>query len=106
MAWNVTEKQKDVPMFAYILPLAVVALIATGPPSIASETSTWSPGTMTAGNCQIKDMVVTLRSDGGGHFDSNIKTFHTHSGDYWHIRFVFVTQDQKPDVVIPVSPIE
>jgi hypothetical protein len=72
----------------------------------AQQTKTWNFSAMNAGDCQIKDMHLVIRSDGTGHFDSNIKTFHTHTGDYWHIRFVFTDQNQQNGFVIPIQPIE
>jgi hypothetical protein len=36
-----------------------------------------------AGDCQLDDATLTLRSDGTGHWSAVVFTYSTHSGDYW-----------------------
>jgi len=43
--------------------------------------------TLHAGDCQMDKATLTFYDSGWGYFSSTVKTYHTHTGDYWHIRF-------------------
>lgn len=56
-----------------------------------SKTLRWTRP-ISQGDCQLLDATLTFNRDGTGQFTSRVRTFQTHSGDYWHIRFVVRNQ--------------
>jgi hypothetical protein len=51
----------------------------------APVTLYWNP--IHSGDCEMDDATLTFNPDGTGLFSATVLTYHTYSGDKWHIRF-------------------
>jgi hypothetical protein len=63
---------------------------SAGRPPGVLETVFVLPNDLRAGDCHMQNAVLTLRSDGSGHFQAQTRTDHTSSKDVWHQSFGLV----------------
>ena len=61
----------------------------------ASPLKQYDFGTLREGDCERTDGLLIFNADGTGHWSCKVKTYHTHSGDTWHIVFWIQSQAHK-----------
>ena len=53
------------------------------------------------GDCELDKATLTFAPDGNASWNANVKTNHTHSGDYWHAKLTLRDQSGNTIATIP-----
>lgn len=70
-----------------ILLFLLVLLSVTIPTkSQNQEWFTWDLGNEDMGDCELRNARFVVYSNGNAKFSAKVRTRHTHSGDFWHIK--------------------